>query len=183
VTGAPFQKLSIFFPMWNEEAYIHRAVGYAKHECEMLVERGEILDYELIVVDDASTDRTPELADELAANDPHVRVVHHPVNRKLGGSIKTGFAAATGDLAADSGRAGDRPTLDVLSARSGSALGADLAHGLRCTISRSIVVDESCSTWFTHCLGRSCMIGQGRARWVSMRCAVAMAAVVLGGGL
>jgi glycosyltransferase involved in cell wall biosynthesis len=98
VTHAPFQKLSIFFPMWNEEAYIHRAVGYAKDECELLVERGEILDYEIIVVDDASTDNTPQLADELAANDPHVKAVHHPVNRKLGGSMKTGFAAATGDL-------------------------------------------------------------------------------------
>ena len=94
----PFQKLSIFFPMWNEEAYIHRAVGYAKDECELLLAKGDILDYELIVVDDASTDSTPKLADELAAADPHVRAVHHPVNRKLGGSMKTGFASATGDL-------------------------------------------------------------------------------------
>jgi glycosyltransferase involved in cell wall biosynthesis len=94
----PFKKLSIFFPMWNEEAYIERAVGYAKIECELLIERGEILDYELIVVDDASTDSTPQLADALAATDPHVRVVHHPANRKLGGSMKTGFAAATGDV-------------------------------------------------------------------------------------
>ena len=98
VTGQPFRKLSIFFPMWNEEAYIERAVGYAKEECELLVEKGAILDYELIVVDDASTDRTPQMADALAAADHRVRVVHHPVNRKLGGSIKTGFAAATGDL-------------------------------------------------------------------------------------
>lgn len=98
MTPTPFQKLSIFFPMWNEEAYIHRAVGYAKDECERLLQTGEILDYELIVVDDASTDSTPQLADELAANDPHVKVVHHPVNRKLGGSMKTGFAAATGDI-------------------------------------------------------------------------------------
>ncbi|MEY2754296.1 MAG: hypothetical protein RJB65_654, partial [Actinomycetota bacterium] len=94
VTGEPFRKLSIFFPMWNEEAYIHRAVGYAKEECEALMARGEILDYELIVVDDASTDSTPQLADALAAADPHVRAVHHPVNRKLGGSMKTGFAHA-----------------------------------------------------------------------------------------
>jgi glycosyltransferase involved in cell wall biosynthesis len=98
VTTAPFKKLSIFFPMWNEEAYIERAVGSAKEECELLVQRGVILDYELIVVDDASTDNTPAMADVLAAADPHVKVVHHPVNRKLGGSMKTGFANATGDV-------------------------------------------------------------------------------------
>ena len=94
----PFEKLSIFFPMWNEEQYIHRAVGAARTVCDDLVAEGRILDYELIVVDDASTDATPELADAMAAADPHVRVVHHDVNRKLGGSLKTGFAAATGDV-------------------------------------------------------------------------------------
>ena len=93
-----FGTLSIFFPMWNEEEYIHRAVRAAKEICDELVESGEIGDYELIVVDDASTDRTGELADELAAADTHIRVVHHPSNRRLGGSIKSGFAAATGDL-------------------------------------------------------------------------------------
>jgi len=93
-----FKKLSIFFPMWNEEQYVHRAVAAARDVCEWLLADGEIGDYELIIVDDASTDATPALADELAATDQHVRVVHHPTNRKLGGSIKSGFAAATGDL-------------------------------------------------------------------------------------
>jgi len=93
-----FKKLSIFFPMWNEEHYVHRAVAAAEDVCEWLVADGEIADYELIIVDDASTDSTPALADELAATDHHVRVVHHATNRKLGGSIKSGFAAATGDL-------------------------------------------------------------------------------------
>jgi len=93
-----FEKLSIFFPMWNEEEYIGRALGAAREACTGLVASGEIGDYELIIVDDASTDATPQLADEFAAADPQVRVVHHPKNRKLGGSIKTGFAAATGDL-------------------------------------------------------------------------------------
>ena len=93
-----FSLLSIFFPMWNEEDYIYRAVRAAKEVCEQLIKDGEIGDYELIVVDDASTDSTPQLADDLAANDPHVRVVHHERNRKLGGSIKSGYAAARGDL-------------------------------------------------------------------------------------
>lgn len=93
-----FEKLSVFYPMWNEQDYIERALAYGTRTCERLVERGDIGDYELIVVDDCSTDRTPELADALAAADPHVRVVHHERNRKLGGAIKTGFTTATGDL-------------------------------------------------------------------------------------
>ena len=92
------ETLSIFFPMWNEEAYVERAIDAAKEVCDELVASGTIRDYELIVVDDASTDHTGKIADELVAEDSRVRVVHHPVNRKLGGSMKTGFAAATGDL-------------------------------------------------------------------------------------
>ncbi len=92
------ETLSIFFPMWNEEAYITRALQAARDVAEELVTAGSIADYELIVIDDASTDRTATIADEMAAADPRVKVVHHPVNRKLGGSIKSGFGAATGDL-------------------------------------------------------------------------------------
>ena len=93
-----FEKLSVFYPMWNEEGYIERALAFGRRACEELVDAGEIGDYELIVVDDASTDATGEIADKLAADDAHIRVVHHSKNRKLGGAMKSGFAAATGDL-------------------------------------------------------------------------------------
>ena len=93
-----FEKLSVFYPMWNEEDYIERALAFGKRACEALVAEGDIRDYELIVIDDKSTDRTPAIADFLATVDPHVRVIHHHKNRKLGGSMKTGFEAATGDL-------------------------------------------------------------------------------------
>jgi len=66
--------------------------------CESMVADGDIADYELLIVDDASTDATPEIADRLAAADRHVSVIHHEHNRKLGGSIKTGFESAKGDV-------------------------------------------------------------------------------------
>ena len=93
-----FQKLSVFYPMWNEEDYIERALRFGRRACEDLVESGDIADYELIIIDDKSTDRTPEIADAMAAADSHVRVIHHERNRKLGGSLKTGFANARGDV-------------------------------------------------------------------------------------
>jgi len=93
-----FSLLTVFFPMWNEEEYIERALGSAREACGMLIDAGEIADYELLVIDDASTDRTGAMADRIAAADPRVRVVHHPKNRKLGGSLKTGFANARGDI-------------------------------------------------------------------------------------
>lgn len=84
--------------MWNEEEYLQRALDAAQEVCEELIVSGDIGDYELIIVDDASTDATSRLADQAAAKDRRVKVVHHPKNRKLGGSIKSGFAAASGDV-------------------------------------------------------------------------------------
>ena len=97
-TAANFAKLSIFFPMWNEQDYIRRTIGFATETCEVLVADGEIGDYELVIVEDASTDDTGAIADALAAEDLPVHVVQHETNRKLGGSIKTGLAACTGDI-------------------------------------------------------------------------------------
>lgn len=95
---AKFARLSVFFPMWNEEQYLQRALNAAQELCDELINLGMIADYELVIVDDASTDSTPQLADAAAARDKRVKVVHHPINRKLGGSIKSGFAASTGDV-------------------------------------------------------------------------------------
>lgn len=97
--GQPVADLiSVFYPMWNEEDHIERALDAGRRACVRLIADGEVNDYELIVVDDASTDATAEIADRIAAADPRVRVVHHPRNRKLGGALKSGFAAARGDL-------------------------------------------------------------------------------------
>ena len=89
----PRESITVFFPLYNEEENIHAAVASAAEILETLTD-----DYEILLIDDASTDRTGALADEMAAADPRIRVVHHVKNMRLGGALKTGFASATKDL-------------------------------------------------------------------------------------
>lgn len=81
--------LSVFFPCHNEVDNLEPLVASAQ---EILP--GLVREWEIIIVDDGSTDGTGPLADRLAGEDPRVRVVHHPVNRGYGGALQSGFAAA-----------------------------------------------------------------------------------------
>ena len=82
--------LSVFLPSHNEEANVERVV---RSYLAVLPKYAE--EYEVIVVDDGSRDRTGEIADGLAAQDQHVKVVHHEVNRGYGGAVISGIRAAT----------------------------------------------------------------------------------------
>ncbi|MEX1216959.1 MAG: glycosyltransferase family 2 protein [Acidimicrobiales bacterium] len=95
---AHFESLTIFYPMWNEEETIDRAVAAAFEAGDALIESGEIARYDVLIVNDASTDSTGKLADAMAAADDRISVIHHEVNRKLGGTIKTGFENAKGEI-------------------------------------------------------------------------------------
>ena len=55
-------------------------------------------DYEILIVNDASTDRSAEIAEALAGSNPFVKVFHHERNLKLGGALRTGFSNATKEL-------------------------------------------------------------------------------------
>jgi len=89
--------LSMVIPAFNEEDSLERMVAAAHEAGRDLMELGEIDEYELVVVNDASTDATADICDAIAARDERFRVLHHPVNRTLGGSVRTGFGAARGN--------------------------------------------------------------------------------------
>ena len=97
-TVIPTRTISFFFPAWNEEEILERTVSAAAEAGDRLVREHEVTDYDILIVNDASTDATGTIADRLATENRHVRVVHHPTNRKLGGALKTGFSEATGDV-------------------------------------------------------------------------------------
>jgi glycosyltransferase involved in cell wall biosynthesis len=85
-------RLTFFFPAYNEEENVEQTVERALTEIGPLVDSIEVL-----VIDDGSTDRTPQLADALVAADSRVRVVHQP-NRGYGGALQAGFVNARGAL-------------------------------------------------------------------------------------
>ena len=81
-------KLSVVIPVYNEVGTIQEIVARVK---------SVPIDTEIILVDDCSRDGTRERLQELAA-DGGVRTLFHEINRGKGAALRTGFAAATGDL-------------------------------------------------------------------------------------
>ena len=80
-------KLSVLMPAFNEAKTIREVVARVQ---------AVPLDLEIVLVNDASSDGTAGIVDDLASSD--VRVLHHPVNRGKGAAIRTALDAATGDL-------------------------------------------------------------------------------------
>ncbi len=92
MTTATLPSLSFVFPMYNEIGNIETCVREALRVGYKITDNLEI-----VVVDDASSDGCGALVDMLALKHPELKVIHHAKNRKLGGSLRTGFAAATKD--------------------------------------------------------------------------------------
>jgi len=88
--------LSFVIPAYNEERSIARTVEAAREAAADLIALGEIDAYEVVIVDDASTDRTAEVCADLVLHDDNVVALRNETNRKLGGTLRHGFEHARG---------------------------------------------------------------------------------------
>ncbi len=78
--------LSVFFPCINEEGNIEDIV----HKTEQILKKLK-LKHEIIIVDDGSTDRTGQIADQMVRENSNIRIVHHAKNLGYGEALKSGF--------------------------------------------------------------------------------------------
>ena len=81
--------ISIVIPVFNDAEYLPRALESCIQQTH-----GDI---EIIVVDDASTDKTPKIVARYAKKDKRIKSIHHDENKKTLQAIKTGVLAARGE--------------------------------------------------------------------------------------
>ena len=122
--------LSVFFPAYNDSGTIASLVITAVQSASKLTP-----DYEVIVVNDGSSDSTARILDELARVYPQLKIVTHQVNRGYGGALRSGFATASKEVIfyTDGDAQYDPSELALL--WSEMAPGVDLVNGYK--ISRS----------------------------------------------
>jgi len=85
--------ISLVLPAWNESEGIVRAISEADSALRMVAES-----FEIIVVDDRSTDETASIVERVAQTNSAVRLVRHPQNKGDGAALRTGFASAEKNL-------------------------------------------------------------------------------------
>lgn len=86
MTKLECSSLSIFFPAYNEEGNIATTIIDARDAAKKITRT-----YEIIIIDDGSTDRTADVVRELSKHDPCIRLIKHTTNKGYGAAVKTGL--------------------------------------------------------------------------------------------
>ena len=86
--------VSLILPAYNESAILKNNLDIF---CKYMSTLENAYDWELLIINDGSSDDTGKIAEEIASNCSNVRVIHHIVNLNLGNALKTGFANSKGD--------------------------------------------------------------------------------------
>jgi glycosyltransferase involved in cell wall biosynthesis len=86
--------VSIITPAYNEAEILQKNLDILY---DYMTNLDDQYRWELVVINDASTDETGQLLNQFAEEHPKVKPFHHRVNRNLSGALQTGFAIAEGD--------------------------------------------------------------------------------------
>ena len=87
------QSISVVLPVYNEERNITKVVTDSESVLKSISR-----EYEIIIVDDGSTDATREIVDKLAKGDSSIRGIYHSVNKGYAAALNTGFSSAGKEL-------------------------------------------------------------------------------------
>lgn len=116
--------LSVVAPVYNEEELVER---FVQRTCAALAE----LTFELVLVNDGSSDSTPELLDRIASSDPRVRVIHLSRNFGHQAALTAGLEHAAGDVVAMIDADLQDPPEVIVQMVQRWALGADVVYAVR----------------------------------------------------
>lgn len=93
MTSSLARSVSVVIPAYNEESYIEKCVTALESELSAIASN-----FEIIVVNDGSVDRTAEILERLRRSRPYLQVVHHDANRGLGRTLRSGFERCRKDV-------------------------------------------------------------------------------------
>lgn len=92
---------SVIVPVLNKQDVIERTLRSIADSMDFFDgnhPRAHGINSEVVVVDDGSTDRTPELVREFARLDPRVRIIHHHRSLRIGAARNTGVRVCSGQV-------------------------------------------------------------------------------------
>lgn len=140
-------RISCVVPAFNEES---RLRGTLRQVTEYLAGRGP--DYEIIVVDDGSTDRTTDVALAHAARDPRCRLIRQGRNCGKGAAVRRGVAEATGTLVLFTDADLSTPIEEEAKLRQALEAGHDIAIGSRALPDSRVELHQP---WFRELMGKT----------------------------
>lgn len=120
------RSISVFFPAFNDEKSIALLVWNALTVLPTLTG-----DYEVIVVNDGSTDNTAAVLREIERLSPHVKVLHHPRNMGYGATLRTGFDNASKEFVFYTDGDGQYDVREIAALYSLMCDGVDVVNGYK----------------------------------------------------
>jgi glycosyltransferase involved in cell wall biosynthesis len=148
VTGrGPRHSITVFFPAYNDAGTIRALVEISLAVLPTLAD-----EYEVLVVDDGSTDETASIIDDLAARHPAVKAIHHERNAGYGGALRSGLRHAGKDLVFYTDGDGQYDVRELVKLHAIMTPGIDVVNGYK--IRRADPATRRLMGWCYRCIAR-----------------------------